>query len=374
MSNAKWFFRRRPLKIFISYRRDDSMDSTGRLHTDLRLHFNRPFRNYLRRRVVLIRDLDSIPGGAKFREYIEGEIKTSVAVLAVIGKDWLKVTKPQTGQRRIDDPEDSLRIEIATALSLSKPVIPVLVEKAPMPDSKDLPDALSALTEMNGRDVSEPEWDAGVKRLIKDLEAIMYSPWSTVGGIALLVLLLGALSAFSIFAYQKCCGGELVTNVTPTPTATLTSSTPSPSPVSTATTPTPTVSVTPTPTPSPTATPSPSPMHPLKGRVWEYEQLDSNGRPVAVYLISFDSNDSYAFSCKNKYAFLSRCANEYYIPSPNANHERKWYLEGNTVTIYWYRGTVAEQKDVGVLNGRQMSGTGEQRGEAGYRWRATRLD
>lgn len=377
MNKAGWSFRRRPQKIFISYRREDSMDSTGRLHKDLKLHFKRPFRNYLRRRVVLIRDLDSIPAGINFEKYIEGEIKTSVAVLAVIGRDWLKAANPQTGQRRLDEPDDPLRIELLTALSLSKPVIPVLVEKARMPTRKELPEALKDLAPMNGREVAEPEWDAGVRRLIKDLEAILYSPWSHVGGIALLVVLIGALSALSYFAYRQCCQDDIVAHVTPTPVVSPTAvNTASPSPVPTATTPTPNPSATPTPTPTPTSSPTPTPTHPLKGRIWEYEQLGANGRAVAVYVISFDSNDSYTFRCKNKYAYLSPCPHEDWIPSRYENHERKWYLDGDKVTIYWNKGLTAEQKDEGTVEGggRLMGGTGGQQGETPYRWRATRTD
>src|SRR5687767_15187798 len=91
MSNTRWSFRRRPLKIFISYRREDSVDSAGRLYSDLNLYFNRPFRNYLGRKVIVVRDFDAIPSGTNWKERIAEEIKTSATFITVIGNEWLTI-------------------------------------------------------------------------------------------------------------------------------------------------------------------------------------------------------------------------------------------------------------------------------------------
>ena len=53
-------------------------------------------------------------------------------LLAVIGKGWLDLRDPDGG-RRLDDPKDFVRIEIASALRLGERVIPVLVNGADMP-------------------------------------------------------------------------------------------------------------------------------------------------------------------------------------------------------------------------------------------------
>lgn len=380
MNNSWWSFRRRPLKIFISYRREDSVDSTGRLYKDLKLHFSRPFRNYLSRRVVVVRDFDSIPAGINFQEYINKEIKASAAFLTVIGKDWLKVVNPQTGQRRIEELEDPVRIEITTALSLSIPVIPVLVENAPMPGKQVLPDALKALASMNAREVNEPGWDADVERLIADLEKISYSPWAKFSGIALLALLLAAFSALTVFVYGKCCtGGFPPPAPSPSPTATpsvvvgpYAASSPSPSPSSS-----PSPSLSPTPSPPPASTPTAT--HPLKNADWIYEKLNSRGKPIIGYVINFDSTESYIFRCyvDEDASYTTKCLNQEPIESKHPGYERKWYLDGNKVTIYWNKGDPrAQEVDEGVVSkdGKRMAGTTFIKGIEAGKWVARRMN
>ena len=82
-------------------------------------------------------------------------------LIAVIGKGWL-ISCDQEGQRRLDNPEDFVRIEIATALKRDIRVIPVLVDGASMPRSRDLPDDLKALFVAmrfnSATNVSAPTW------------------------------------------------------------------------------------------------------------------------------------------------------------------------------------------------------------------------
>ena len=291
MNDSRWPFGSKPLKIVICYRREDTVDSTGRLHKDLKLHFNRPFRNHLKRRVVLVRDFDNIPAAVDYESYIKKEIETSVAILAVIGNDWLRVTNPQTGQRRIDDPDDSLRKELTTALSLSKPIIPVLMEKARMPGKEALPDALKDLATMNAREVYDPEWDAGVERLINDLETILRkSGWVSIGGAAvalgaLALFLFGAASVIS--KLPLLLGGTAVSvgQVNAPPATPHPTHTPKPTPTSISIQPGPTVIPTPvapvtlvTPPPPP-PTPAPAVVESVVGTQWEFKS-ESNVRYI----------------------------------------------------------------------------------------------
>lgn len=244
-----------------------------------------------------------------------------------------------------------------------------------MPGKEVLPDALKALAQMNAREVNEPGWDGDVERLIKDLELIFYSPWSKIGGIAFLVILLGALSALSIFIYKKCCtdNTNTTTNSTPSPSSSpVIVAVASPSPSPTIKTPSPTPSVSPSTTPSPT----PSPVHPLKGQAWIYETLDSSGKPSYGTVISFDPIDSYIFRCMNKDSYPHKCLHENWLPSDFQSHERKWYLDGNKVTIFWNKATTAEEKDEGVVesDGKRMSGRRIRKGEATIYWIATRMN
>ena len=82
---------------------------------------------------------------------IEQEVGSCDALLAVIGPTWLSI-KDDAGQRRLDDPEDYVRLEIATALGRADVlVIPVLVGPTSMPAAADLPKPLASLAECNAR-------------------------------------------------------------------------------------------------------------------------------------------------------------------------------------------------------------------------------
>jgi hypothetical protein len=62
-------------------------------------------------------------------------------MLTVIGNNWLDAAD-ERGGRRLDNPNDFVRIEIESALKLGKRVIPVLVHQARMPHPDELPEAI----------------------------------------------------------------------------------------------------------------------------------------------------------------------------------------------------------------------------------------
>src|SRR6478752_163382 len=86
--------------IFISYRRGDSGLAAGRLRDALIHHFGAN---------QVFRDRDSITPGERFPPRVESELSSCDALLAVIGSTWLAV-KDETGQRRLDDPDDWVRL------------------------------------------------------------------------------------------------------------------------------------------------------------------------------------------------------------------------------------------------------------------------
>jgi TolB-like protein/tetratricopeptide (TPR) repeat protein len=120
--------------IAISYRRDDSSSITGRLYDHLEAEFG-PQNVFM--------DIDSIRPGVDFRERINETISRAYAVVAVIGCRWLG--EQPDGSRRIDDPNDFVRLEIASALKCKIPVIPVLVDDARMPKQDKLPPDIEPL-------------------------------------------------------------------------------------------------------------------------------------------------------------------------------------------------------------------------------------
>jgi len=147
--------------IFISYRRQDSADVTGRIYDRLIQRFDRR---------QIFKDVDSIPLGVDFRSHLGGVVGRCDLLLAVIGPQWLAVAGPNG--RRLDDASDFVRIEIEAALSRNIPVIPVLVGGAELPAERDLPASLAPLTYRNGIAVRpDPDFHRDMDRLIAGLEA-----------------------------------------------------------------------------------------------------------------------------------------------------------------------------------------------------------
>jgi hypothetical protein len=93
----------------------------------------------------------------------------------MIGKDWLTAAT-EDGHRRLDDPNDFVRLETAIALKRNIPVIPVLVHGAQMPKEQDLPDDLKPLAYRNGVEITHARWDSDVQDLIEALKPYLDEP------------------------------------------------------------------------------------------------------------------------------------------------------------------------------------------------------
>lgn len=148
-------------KIFISYRRSDSADISGRIYDRLIPKFGRE---------AVFKDVDSIPLGLDFKEYLDKQVGECNVLLAVIGDRWLEA-KDASGKSRLDDPSDFVRIEIESALARGIPVIPLLVREAKMPREDQLPPGLQKLVYRNGIPIRpDPDFHRDMDRLISALE------------------------------------------------------------------------------------------------------------------------------------------------------------------------------------------------------------
>jgi formylglycine-generating enzyme required for sulfatase activity len=143
-------------RIFISYRRDD----TGGYSL---LVFDRLARYFGRDHVFM--DIDTIEPGADFVRAIENAVGACDALIALIGKQWLTI-RDERGQRRLDVPDDYVRLEIAAALERDIRVIPVLVRGAAVPLVDDLPEPLKLLARRNAISLSDERIDYDLQRLI----------------------------------------------------------------------------------------------------------------------------------------------------------------------------------------------------------------
>jgi hypothetical protein len=85
----------------------------------------------------------------------------------MIGREW--AGRLPNGGRRIDDPDDLLREEIAAALQLGVRTIPVLVQDGRLPPAGELPEPLRPLAQRHALRID----DTGVKHQIADLIAVI---------------------------------------------------------------------------------------------------------------------------------------------------------------------------------------------------------
>lgn len=142
--------------IFISYRRSDSADITGRIYDRLVDDFGE---------ALIFKDVDSIPLGVDFKDYLDKKVGECRVLLAVIGDRWTNATDA-AGRRRLDDPDDFVRIEIESALERDIPVIPLLVRGAQMPAEDSLPPSLQKLIYRNGIPIRpDPDFHRDMDRL-----------------------------------------------------------------------------------------------------------------------------------------------------------------------------------------------------------------
>jgi hypothetical protein len=124
-------------------------------------------------------DVAAIDVGRDFRRAIDESVATCGVLLALIGPGWLN-EKNESGERRLDDPGDFVRMETACALRRDIPVIPVLVRGAKMPRSDQLPDDLKDLAYRNCVELTHVRWKSDVKVLIGGLRPLLLDSVDTV--------------------------------------------------------------------------------------------------------------------------------------------------------------------------------------------------
>ena len=157
-----WATRRHPT-IFISYRRrGEGAGYGGRIADKLVEHFGKE---------QCFRDVDDIESGIDFVTTIREAVGTCEVLVAVIGPDWLTQSNDK-GMRRLDDPRDFVRLEVAAALERDIRVIPVLVGGADVPVEGQLPQVLEALSRRQAHELTDSRWEYDVSKLIEAIESI----------------------------------------------------------------------------------------------------------------------------------------------------------------------------------------------------------
>jgi predicted acylesterase/phospholipase RssA len=149
-------------KITVSYRRTDADAITGRIFDRLAQHYGRE---------SVFRDIDNIPPGSDFRDYIDEALKKTSILLVIIGPKWLGA---RAGQTRISDETDPVRIEVEGAMRRGIPVIPVLVGNTRMPGPAQLPESLRKFAYHNALKVDPgQDFDHHSERLIRAMDRLL---------------------------------------------------------------------------------------------------------------------------------------------------------------------------------------------------------
>jgi alpha-glucoside transport system substrate-binding protein len=145
--------------VFISYRRADTQQAAGRLADRLIERFGRD---------SVVIDVDTDQVGRDYRTLITDHLERSGIVLVLVGEGFL--AESEDGRRRIDQPNDLVRLELARALERDVPVIPVLVDGAEMPDHDQLPDDIADLVFRGSVELAHQRFDRDVAFLVERIE------------------------------------------------------------------------------------------------------------------------------------------------------------------------------------------------------------
>src|SRR5262245_34738552 len=170
-------------KIFINYRRGDSIGTAGRLHDRMAQAFGRK---------DIFLDVDQIPAGVDFVDYLNRQLAACDVFLAVIGPNWLDARNAD-GARRLHDPGDFVAIEISAALARNIRVIPVLIDGAHMPDASELPEPLKPLVRRQAIPLRHDHFGRDAAALIEKIREAQGTKESRLGRRAALIATAAAL-------------------------------------------------------------------------------------------------------------------------------------------------------------------------------------
>jgi len=153
-------------KIFINYRRELSGWHALALYRELIKHFDRE---------NIFKDFNTIQPGDDFVEKIEYALDSCDILLVLINKEWGEL-KDAKGNNRLNNIDDFVRIEIATALNRKITVIPVLFDGAPMPSADSLPEDLKKLSRRQSIEIDKNRFEEDTVKLVDRIKYILTPP------------------------------------------------------------------------------------------------------------------------------------------------------------------------------------------------------
>lgn len=167
-------------KIFINYRRELSQGQAQHLASVLA-------RTFGKNRVFI--DIHGIDGFSDWLRVLKEQVAGTAAMISVIGPGWLNVADKRGG-RRLDNPKDFVRFEIAEALGRDIPVLPVLLDGAALPSREELPEEMRGMLRWQTMDLHAKRFDADARLIANALKAQMRKPrgvslWIATGAAAI---------------------------------------------------------------------------------------------------------------------------------------------------------------------------------------------
>ena len=155
-------------RIFISYRREDTIDLTRHINDRLSSAGHESFM-----------DLTSIIPGANWPEELERQLDLAEIVCVVIGEQWLH-SRYSNGRRKIDDPNDWVHKEILSDINRGKRLIPIVVNRGSMPNESDLPPSLLEFARRQAKFITQENWNEGVDALLDSIARDISLPRPTI--------------------------------------------------------------------------------------------------------------------------------------------------------------------------------------------------
>lgn len=146
--------------IFICYRRLDAVK-------DARAIYERLVREFGAESVFM--DIEGLLYGDNFHDALKHQLEQCTVVLALIGPKWLAAADGD-GRRRLDDPDDYVRLELETSLERKGVrVVPVLLDGATLPKEEELPGPLRPLVRRHALELRDTSFDSDMGRLTSRL-------------------------------------------------------------------------------------------------------------------------------------------------------------------------------------------------------------
>ncbi|MGB7342431.1 MAG: TIR domain-containing protein, partial [Phototrophicaceae bacterium] len=171
-------------RIFFSYRRTDSLDTTKKLYRQFERSFG-IWRFFGAQKRNLFLDKDNIMPKGDFRAQIQRFIIESDHMLVIIGNTWLD----EIQHRKANNITDFVLIEIDSAFIHRVNVIPVLLNDTQMPSRDQLPDEIKQLATQHAHRIHDANFVSDTEQLIKYTRPAM--PFHILSIVSILLLLLG---------------------------------------------------------------------------------------------------------------------------------------------------------------------------------------